>query len=196
MSMSADRLGYARVSTQQQDGALQLHALRAASCDRLFADKASRKFEHRPALKDLPDQGCRGVNPVVWRLDRCGRTLRNRSDVVAALEQRGVGFISLTESLDTTAPGGRLLFHLMAGWPSSRRTSSASAPWRPWPLPGPGVGPAGVPPSRPTTNSGPHAMGAPEVPATSPASTCPIPPGVGLHHPRRTAPNPARPWSG
>jgi len=113
MTISAYKIGYARVSTLQQDEALQLDALRAAGCDRIFVDKASGKLESRPALDDLLAQARRGDSLVVWRLDRLGRSLRHLIDVVADLERRGVGFVSLTESLDTTTPGGRLLFHLM-----------------------------------------------------------------------------------
>jgi len=112
MTMSGYKIGYARVSTLQQDEALQLDALRAAGCDRIFVDKASGKLESRPALDDLLAQARRGDSLVVWRLDRLGRSLRHLIDVVADLERRGVGFVSLTESLDTTTPGGRLLFHL------------------------------------------------------------------------------------
>jgi len=113
MTMSAYKIGYARVSTLQQDEALQLDALRAAGCDRIFTDKASGKLESRPALDDLLSQARPGDSLVVWRLDRLGRSLRHLIDVVADLERRGVGFVSLTESLDTSTPGGRLLFHLM-----------------------------------------------------------------------------------
>jgi len=113
MTMSAYKIGYARVSTLQQDEALQLDALHAAGCDRIFTDKASGKLESRPALDDLLSQARPGDSLVVWRLDRLGRSLRHLIDVVADLEQRGIGFVSLTESLDTTTPGGRLLFHFM-----------------------------------------------------------------------------------
>ncbi len=107
------KIGYARVSTLQQDEALQLDALRAAGCDRIFVDKASGKLESRPALDDLLAQARPGDSLVVWRLDRLGRSLRHLLDVVADLEHRGIGLVSLTEALDTTTPGGRLLFHLM-----------------------------------------------------------------------------------
>lgn len=110
--MSSIKIGYARVSTLQQDEALQLDALQAAGVDRVFIDKASGKLESRPALDDLLAHARPGDSLVVWRLDRLGRSLRHLIDVVSDLEQRGVGFISLTEALDTTTPGGRLLFHV------------------------------------------------------------------------------------
>ena len=112
MIMSTYKIGYARVSTLQQDEALQLDALHEAGVDRIFVDKASGKLESRPALDDLLALARPGDTVVVWRLDRLGRSLRHLVDVVADLERRGVGFVSLTESLDTTTPGGRLLFHV------------------------------------------------------------------------------------
>jgi DNA invertase Pin-like site-specific DNA recombinase len=106
------RLGYARVSTLDQDPALQHDALLAAGCQRIFVDKASGKLESRPALDDLLEQVRPGDTVVVWRLDRLGRSLRHLIDVVQLLEQREVGFVSLTEQIDTSTPGGRLIFHV------------------------------------------------------------------------------------
>lgn len=106
------RLGYARVSTLDQDPALQQDALLGAGCQRLFVDKASGKLESRPALDDLLAQARPGDTVVVWRLDRLGRSLRHLLETVTELEQRGVAFVSLTENIDTSTPGGRLVFHL------------------------------------------------------------------------------------
>ncbi len=106
------RFGYARVSTLQQDEALQRDALQAAGCDRIFVDKASGKLESRPALDALLEQARPGDSVVVWRLDRLGRSLRHLIETVADLEHRGVAFVSLTESIDTSTPGGRLVFHV------------------------------------------------------------------------------------
>ena len=111
-AMSAFKLGYARVSTLQQDEALQHDALQAAGCDRIFTDKASGKLESRPALDELVAQARPGDTVVVWRLDRLGRSLRHLLEVVSDLEGRGVAFVSLTESIDTSTPGGRLIFHV------------------------------------------------------------------------------------
>ncbi len=111
--MPTYRLGYARVSTTQQDEALQLDALNKAGCNRLFIDKASGKLASRPALDDLLEQARPGDALIVWRLDRLGRSLRHLLDVVADLEQRGVAFVSLCESMDTATPGGKLIFHVM-----------------------------------------------------------------------------------
>jgi DNA invertase Pin-like site-specific DNA recombinase len=105
-------IGYARVSTLEQDEALQHDALVAAGCQRVFVDKASGRLEHRPALDAMFAQLRPGDVVTVWRLDRLGRSLRHLIDVVAVLESRGVAFRSLTEALDTSTPGGKLTFHL------------------------------------------------------------------------------------
>jgi DNA invertase Pin-like site-specific DNA recombinase len=109
---SSYRIGYARVSTLEQDEALQHDALTAAGCERVFVDRVSGKLEHRPALDAMLDQLRPGDSVTVWRLDRLGRSLRHLIDVVADLEARGVAFRSLMESLDTSTPGGKLTFHL------------------------------------------------------------------------------------
>ncbi len=106
-------IGYARVSTTLQDPALQLDALQAAGCARIFTDYASGALDARPQLTRTIDHLRDGDVLVVWRLDRLGRSLRHLIDTVRALDERGVGFRSLTESIDTTTPGGRLLFHLL-----------------------------------------------------------------------------------
>jgi DNA invertase Pin-like site-specific DNA recombinase len=105
-------LGYARVSTLEQDEALQVDALRSAGCARVFVDKTSGKLEHRPALDQLVDQLRPGDTLAVWRLDRLGRSLRHLIDTVQELEARAVAFRSLTESIDTSTPGGKLIFHV------------------------------------------------------------------------------------
>jgi len=104
--------GYARVSTLDQDDALQHDALTAAGCDRIFVDRASGKLEHRPGLDEMLGQLRPGDTVVVWRLDRLGRSLRHLIDVVGDLDRRGVALRSLRESLDTSTPGGRLVFHV------------------------------------------------------------------------------------
>ncbi len=106
------RLGYARVSTLEQDEALQRDALTAAGCDRIFVDKASGRLERRSALDGLLEQVRPGDTLVVWRLDRLGRSLRHLIDILIELDARGVAFQSLTEHIDTTTPGGRLIFHV------------------------------------------------------------------------------------
>ncbi len=105
-------LGYARVSTVEQNARLQTDALKAAGCYRVFTDRASGTLDERPELAKLFDQARPGDTVVVWRLDRLGRSLRHLIDTVNALSERQVGFRSLTESIDTTTSGGKLVFHI------------------------------------------------------------------------------------
>ena len=107
-------IGYARVSTLEQEAALQLDALEAVGCERTYTDRSSGALAERPELTRALDHLRAGDTLVVWRLDRLGRSLRHLVETVGALEERGVGFRSLTESIDTTTPGGRLVFHLFA----------------------------------------------------------------------------------
>jgi DNA invertase Pin-like site-specific DNA recombinase len=107
-------LGYARVSTLEQDPALQHDALAAADCVRVFTDRASGALDERVELARVLDHAREGDTVVVWRLDRLGRSLRHLVDTIAALERRGIGFRSLSESIDTTTPGGKLVFHIFA----------------------------------------------------------------------------------
>jgi DNA invertase Pin-like site-specific DNA recombinase len=105
-------IGYARVSTLDQDPALQLDALAAAGCAKVFDDRASGARADRPGLRQALDYVRDGDVLIVWKLDRLGRSLPHLIEIVAALERRRVGFRSLTEAIDTTTPGGRLVFHL------------------------------------------------------------------------------------
>jgi DNA invertase Pin-like site-specific DNA recombinase len=107
-------LGYARVSTEEQDASLQLDALKAAGCDRIFTDTGSGALLDRPELERVLDHLRSGDTLVVWRLDRLGRSLRHLVSTVNDLAERNVGFQSLRESIDTTTPGGRLVFHIFA----------------------------------------------------------------------------------
>jgi len=105
-------LGYARVSTTVQDPALQLDALRAAGCRWVWTDTASGSRTDRPKLAEVMAALGEGDALCVWRLDRLGRSLPHLIDTVRGLEERGVGFRSVQESIDTTTPGGRLVFHI------------------------------------------------------------------------------------
>lgn len=105
-------LGYARVSTGDQDPALQLDALKAAGCKKIFTDKASGSLDRRPQLDRLLDQVREGDTIVVWRLDRLGRSLRHLIALVEDLSANGVGLKSLNESINTTTPGGKLVFSI------------------------------------------------------------------------------------
>lgn len=110
----AKTIGYARVSTSEQDPQLQLDALKAAGCKRIYQDKASGKLTSRPGL----DKALAALQPgdtlTVWRLDRLGRSLIHLVEVVNGLRERGVQFRSLTESIDTTTAAGELIFHVFA----------------------------------------------------------------------------------
>lgn len=105
-------IGYARVSTADQDTALQTDALRKAGCERVFEDTVSGVKADRPGLAAALAYLRDGDVLVVWRLDRLGRSLPHLIETIGALEARGVGFRSLSESIDTTTPGGRLIFHV------------------------------------------------------------------------------------
>jgi DNA invertase Pin-like site-specific DNA recombinase len=105
-------LGYARVSTTEQNAHLQTDALTSAGCVKVWTDTASGTLDHRPKLDQLLDQLLPGDTLVVWRLDRLGRNLRHLIATVTDLSARQVGFRSLTEGIDTTTPAGRLVFHI------------------------------------------------------------------------------------
>lgn len=105
-------IGYARVSTAEQDTALQTDALRKAGCDRIFEDTVSGAKADRPGLTAALAYVREGDALAVWRLDRLGRSLPHLIETVGALDARGVGFRSLTEAIDTTTSGGRLIFHV------------------------------------------------------------------------------------
>lgn len=108
------RIGYARVSTQDQKLDLQRQALKAAGCALLFEDHASGTRAKRPGLDGALAKLGPGVVLVVWRLDRLGRSLPHLVEVLRLIEAKGAGFVSLTEAIDTTSAGGRLVFHMMA----------------------------------------------------------------------------------
>ncbi|MCQ8194646.1 recombinase family protein [Streptomyces sp. RCU064] len=108
------RIGYARVSTKGQLLDRQIDALTNAGCRRIFADKKSGKNAERPELKACHAFLTEGDTLVVPSLDRYGRSLQDLVNMVAELRARGIGFQSLHEALDTTTPGGRLIFHVFA----------------------------------------------------------------------------------
>jgi DNA invertase Pin-like site-specific DNA recombinase len=107
-------VGYARVSTQDQTLALQQDALQQAGCERIFTDTASGARADRPGLEQAIAFARPGDTLVVWKLDRLGRSLPHLIETVRNLEQRGIGFKSLTEQIDTTTSGGKLIFHVFA----------------------------------------------------------------------------------
>jgi Resolvase, N terminal domain len=134
-------LGYARVSTTDQHPQLQVDALTAAGCYRVYTETASGARADRPTLEQLLDQLRPGDTLVVWKLDRLGRSLRHLVDTVTGLADRGIGFRSLQEAIDTTTttitPGASSCSMSSRPWPNSNATSSANAPALGWPPPGP-----------------------------------------------------------
>lgn len=107
------RIGYIRVSKREQNEGLQLDALTDAGCGKMFVDKCTGANFERKGLSEALDFARPGDTLVVWKLDRLGRSLRHLIEVLNGLKERDVGFISLTEAIDTTTPGGKLIFHVM-----------------------------------------------------------------------------------
>jgi DNA invertase Pin-like site-specific DNA recombinase len=108
------QVGYARVSTEEQNLGLQLDALRRAGCDRIFHDEGvSGIAVSRPALNRALHSLRPGDVLVTWKLDRLGRSLAHLIDIIGRLGARDIGFRSLSETIDTTTAGGRLVFHMM-----------------------------------------------------------------------------------
>ena len=106
------RIGYARVSTADQNLDLQRDALRKAGCEKILEETVSGKLRHRAGLDQVRELLRPGDVLVVWRLDRLGRSLQHLIEFMAELERLGIGFQSVQESIDTTTPGGKLVFHV------------------------------------------------------------------------------------
>lgn len=109
-----DLIGYARVSTWDQNLDLQVDALTQAGCVRIFTDKASGTRTDRPQLAAALDYARPGDTLIVWRLDRLGRSLKHLVETVSGLDDAGIGFKSIHENIDTTTSTGRLVFHIFA----------------------------------------------------------------------------------
>jgi DNA invertase Pin-like site-specific DNA recombinase len=107
-------IGYARVSTEDQNLDLQRDALKKAGCEQIYTDRVSGTKAERKGLTEALSHLRTGDTLVVWRLDRLGRSLKHLIDTITQLQERGVGFKSLTESIDTTTTGGRLVFNIFA----------------------------------------------------------------------------------
>jgi DNA invertase Pin-like site-specific DNA recombinase len=107
-------IGYARVSTIEQDTALQLDNLQRSGCEKIYQESVSGISKTRPELDKCLDNLRSGDTLVVWRLDRLGRSLKDLVSIITDLELRNVGFRSVTEAVDTTTPGGKLVFHIFA----------------------------------------------------------------------------------
>ena len=114
-------IGYARVSTPEQDLIPQLEALRVAGCERIFTDQVSGAKADRAGLADALSHASRGDMLVVWKLDRFGRTMKGLIDLSAELAGRGIGLKSLTDGIDTGETAGELVFHIMAAMAEMER---------------------------------------------------------------------------
>jgi DNA invertase Pin-like site-specific DNA recombinase len=105
-------IGYSRVSTHEQTLNLQQDALEKAGCTKIFTDTASGAKTERKGLEQALTYVRKGDTLVVWRLDRLGRSLPHLITTLTGLEEQGIGFKSLTENIDTTTSGGKLIFHI------------------------------------------------------------------------------------
>src|SRR5256886_1129812 len=105
-------IGYARVSTQDQTLNLQKDALEKLGCNKIFTDTASGAKAERNGLEEALEYVREGDTLVVWRLDRLGRSLKHLIETITKLNNRNIGFKSITENIDTTTSGGKLVFHI------------------------------------------------------------------------------------
>jgi DNA invertase Pin-like site-specific DNA recombinase len=115
------KIGYARVSTKDQDTAAQEESLKAAGCEKVFKETASGGRWNREELHRMMDQLRSGDTVIVWKLDRFSRSLRDLLQLLAQLEGLGVGFQSLTESIDTTSAGGRMMMQIIGAFAEFER---------------------------------------------------------------------------
>jgi DNA invertase Pin-like site-specific DNA recombinase len=210
-------IGYARVSTGEQTLALQLDALAQAGCGKVFTETASGATADRPALGQALAYLREGDTLVVWRLDRLGRSLPHLIETVAALRERGVGFRSLTEQVDTTTPGGKLVFHVFgalaeferdlirerthAGLAAARARGRTGGRPRSWPTPSasPWRGPS-TRGGRPTSPPSAAPWASPAPPSTAPSDHAGLPTKLRPRHRGSQAPPIPRarfgPWRG
>lgn len=105
-------IGYARVSTQDQHSELQMNALKEVGCEQIFEEKFTGKLKERPQLSQCLSTLRAGDTLVVWKMDRLARSLKDLVEIIEDLQQRKIGFRSLTEAIDTTSAGGKLIFHI------------------------------------------------------------------------------------
>src|SRR5437763_1531596 len=107
------KIGYVRVSKHEQNEYLQIDALKKEGCEKWFTDKITGTKFDRKGLDEALAYVRPGDTFVVWKLDRAGRSLKHLIELLSKLKERGIDFISLTEKIDTTTPGGKLIFHVM-----------------------------------------------------------------------------------
>lgn len=116
------KIGYARVSTQDQDTAAQTEALTSAGVGRIFEEKASGGRFDRPELQRMLDHCRKGDVIVVWKLDRLSRSLRDLLTILERMDSIGVGFVSLTEAIDTTTAAGRMMMQIVGAFAEFERS--------------------------------------------------------------------------
>ena len=114
-------IGYARVSTNDQDTTVQASALKAAGCERIFREKATGGRWNRPELQRLLDHLRKGDVLVVWKLDRLSRSLRDVLTIMERIQEANAGFRSLTEAIDTTTPAGRMMMQMVGSFAEFER---------------------------------------------------------------------------
>ena len=114
-------IGYARVSTQDQDNAAQIAALKSAGCELIFQEKATGGRWERPELHRLLGQLRKSDVLVVWKLDRLSRSLKDVLTLMEKVQHAGAGFQSLTEAIDTTSPGGRMMMQIVGAFAEFER---------------------------------------------------------------------------
>ncbi len=115
------QIGYARISTRDQDAQLQLDALKAAGCVEIVQEVASGAGTERPGLRQVADRLAKGDVLVVWKLDRLGRSVKGLIDLMAELERKEAGFRSLSDGINTADAMGRFFFHVMAAFAQMER---------------------------------------------------------------------------
>ncbi|MCP4356878.1 MAG: recombinase family protein, partial [Chloroflexi bacterium] len=108
------KIGYARVSTQDQDLSLQLDALEKVGCVQIYKEKITSSAKERPQLQRMMAQLREGDTVVIWKLDRLARSLKDLVSLVNEIQERGAGLYSLNDHIDTTTPHGKFTFHLFA----------------------------------------------------------------------------------
>jgi len=108
------RIGYARVSTQEQDTQLQTDALKKAGCEIIYEEKASGSKLDRLELESCLKSLRKGDELVVWKLDRLGRSLSQLINIIEEIREKGVEFSVITENIDTSTPSGKMMFHIFA----------------------------------------------------------------------------------
>ena len=138
------KLGYARVSTNEQDTAAQVSALKSAGCEKIFREKASGGRWDRPELHRLLDQLRKGDVLIVARLDRLSRSLRDVLAIMEKIQEAEAGFRSLSEAIDTTTAPGRMMMQMVGHLPNSREQFSVSGQKPDWMPPASGAASEGV----------------------------------------------------